>query len=66
MKKIIAVLMSRDGLTEAEAKERLNSFIAEFEQDLENGGSPWDWEENFQSEFGLEPDYFESILFSMC
>ena len=66
MKKIIAVLMSRDGLTETEAKERLDSFIAEFEQDLENGGSPWDWEENFQSEFGLEPDYFESILFSMC
>ena len=66
MKKIIAVLMSRDGLTETEAEERLDSFIAELGQDSENGGSPWDWSENFQSEFGLEPDYFESILLSMC
>ena len=36
------------------------------ESDLENGGSPFAWEENFASEFGLEPDYFESIIFALC
>ena len=66
MNKIIQILMSRDGLTLSEAKQQLLAFCQEMEQDLIDGASPWDWEENFQSEFGLEPDYFESIIFSMC
>jgi len=66
MKEIIDILMSRDGLTFAEAKKQLVAFCQEMESDLEDGGSPWNWEENFTSEFGLEPDYFESIIFSMC
>ena len=66
MKQIIKILISRDGLMFEEAKNQLVTFCKEMESDLENGGSPWDWEENFTSEFGLEPDYFESIIFSMC
>jgi hypothetical protein len=66
MKEILNILMSRDGLTFAEAKKQLATFCEEMEGDLENGGSPWNWEENFTSEFGLEPDYFESIIFAMC
>ena len=66
MKKIIAVLMSRDGLTEAEAEAQLDAFRESMEQDLENGGSLSEWESEFTSEFGLEPDYFELIVFSLC
>ena len=66
MKEILNILMSRDGLTFEEAKNQLVTFCQEMESDLENGGSPWNWEENFTSEFGLEPDYFESIIFAMC
>ena len=66
MKEILNILMSRDGLTFEEAKNQLVTFCQEMESDLENGGSPWNWEENFTSEFGLEPDYFESIIFSIC
>ena len=66
MKEILNILMSRDGLTFAEAKKQLVAFCEEMESDLKNGGSPWNWEENFTSEFGLEPDYFKSIVFAMC
>jgi len=66
MKRIIEILMSRDGLTLAEAKAQLVAFCKSMEQDLENGGSPFSWENEFVQEFGLEPDYFEDIIFSMC
>lgn len=66
MEQIIKILISRDGLTFEEAKNQLVAFCQEMENDIENGGSPWGWEENFTSEFGLEPDYFESIIFAMC
>ena len=58
--------MSRDGLTFEEAKAQLVAFCKGMEEDLENGGSPWTWENEFVQEFGLEPDYFEDIIFSMC
>ena len=58
--------MSRDGLTLAEAKAQLFAFCKSMEQDLIEGGSPWAWENEFVQEFGLEPDYFEDIIFSMC
>ena len=58
--------MSRDGLTLAEAKAQLATFYQSMQEDLENGGSPWNWENEFVQEFGLEPDYFEDIIFSMC
>ena len=66
MNKIIQILMSRDGLTLAEAKAQLSAFCQDMESDLRDGGSPWDWEERFESEFTLEPDYFEDIIFAMC
>ena len=66
MKRIIAILMSRDGLTFEEAKAQLVAFCESMEQDLENGGSPSSWESEFTSEFGLEPDYFEDIILAMC
>ena len=66
MNKIINILISRDGLTLEEAKQQLTDFCEAMESDLESGGSPWAWEEQFSSEFGLEPDYFEAIIFAMC
>ena len=66
MKEIISILISRDGLTLLEAKQQLQAFCHEMERDLKNGGSLFAWECTFTSEFGLEPDYFESIIFTMC
>ena len=66
MKRIIQILISRDGLTFEEAKNQLVSFCQRMEEDLENGGSPFEWENEFVQEFGLEPDYFEDIIFAMC
>ena len=65
MKKILQVLMSRDGLTFQEAKNQLVSFCERMEEDIMSGGNPFEWESKFTSEFGLEPDYFEYIVFSM-
>ena len=66
MKEIINILISRDGLTIEEAKQQLTDFFEAMESDLGSGGSPWEWEDRFVSEFGLEPDYFETIIFAMC
>lgn len=66
MNEIINILISRDGLTLEEAKQQLIDFCEAMESGLKSGGSPWAWEEKFTSEFGLEPDYFEVIVFAMC
>ena len=31
-----------------------------------SGGDPFEWENEFVQEFGLEPDYFEDFLFALC
>ena len=55
MKETVKILMSRDGLTQAEAVKH-----------IVEGGDPFQWENDFVQEFGLEPDYFEDFLFRLC
>jgi hypothetical protein len=66
MKETVKVLMSRDGLTQAEAVNVVKSFYFEMKADIESGGDPFQWENEFVQEFGLEPDYFEDFIFALC
>jgi hypothetical protein len=36
------------------------------EADWKEGGDLSSWEQDFMSEFGLEPDYFEDFVFRLC
>ena len=56
MKSLLKVLMRRDGLSKAEAEERIEearNFV------LDEGMDP---EDVLASEFGLEPDYVFDLL----
>jgi len=66
MKETVKVLMSRDGLTQAEAVKRVKDFFLGMQASIVEGGDPWEWENEFVQEFGLEPDYFEDFLFSLA
>jgi|TARA_R110000824_G_scaffold669_11_gene4229 hypothetical protein len=67
MKETVKVLMSRDGLTQAEAVYQVVGFFKMMETDiLEHEGSPSEWENEFVQEFGLEPDYFEDFIFRLA
>jgi len=66
MKETVKVLMSRDGLTQAEAVKRVIDFFKEMESDIKSGGDPFSWEEEFMTEFALEPDYFEDFIFRLA
>ena len=67
MKETVKVLMSRDGLTQAEAVMRVVGFFKMMEADIkEHEGSPSEWENQFVEEFGLEPDYFEDFIFRVA
>jgi len=66
MKETVKVLMSRDGLTQAEAVKQVITFFKGMQDDIVNGGDPFTWENDFVQEFGLEPDYFEDFLFRLC
>ncbi len=67
MKETVKVLMSRDGLTQAEAVKQVIGFFKTMETDIkEHEGSPSDWENEFVREFGLEPDYFEDFIFRLA
>lgn len=54
------VLMDRDGLSEEEAEDIINSAREEALDRLATGEMPYDICEEF---FGLEPDYLEELLF---
>ena len=58
--------MSRDGLTQAEAVKQVKDFFNSMREDVSSGGDPFEWENEFVQEFGLEPDYFEDFIFSLC
>ena len=60
MQTIAQVLQTRDGLSKEEAEEQ----VQEFKQRFAESDDPFGMEEEFEEEFGLEPDYFEEILFS--
>lgn len=56
------VLMSRDGMSEAEAEQAIEECKAELEIALEEGDFDYA-EEICQHHFGLEPDYLDELLF---
>ncbi len=58
--------MSRDGLSQAEAVKQVKDFFNAMREDINSGGDPFEWENEFVQEFGLEPDYFEDFIFSLC
>jgi hypothetical protein len=62
MKRIIEILMTRDGLSRQEAEDQVVAFNSEMWADVGQGGSLFDWEDSFSSEFGLEPDFFEDLV----
>jgi hypothetical protein len=67
MKETVKVLMSRDGLSQAEAVDQVIGFFKTMQTDiLEHDGSPSEWENEFVREFGLEPDYFEDFIFRLA
>ena len=55
MNKVVAILMSRDGMTREEATE----LVAECKQMIYEGEDPT---EVLQYELGLEPDYIFDII----
>lgn len=56
---IVSVLMTRDKMSQEEAEERLT----EVHKAWVDGGYSDDPEELCYSEFGLEPDYMEDIMY---
>ncbi len=59
---VVDVLMSRDGLSEDEANERVKDFKETLNELLEERAGLCEVEDAFTSEFGLEPDYLFEIL----
>ena len=55
---VIRVLMDRDGMTEEEAKERLEEV-----REAVAFADPWEVEDIIADELGLELDYLFDILF---
>lgn len=66
MKRITKILMERDGLSAEDAINQVSNFFNEMSEDLSMGGDPFEWEHAFTSEFSLEPDFFEDLVFAMC
>ena len=54
--------MTRDGLSRKEAEDQVTAFTSEMWMDVGQGGSLFEWEDSFSSEFGLEPDFFEDLV----
>ena len=63
MKRIVKILMDRDGLSREEAEDQITAFTSEMWLDIGQGGDPSEWEHIFMSEFSLEPDFFELLIF---
>jgi len=62
----IKILMSRDGLSKSDAQSQVLRFFREMCEDIDAGGDPFKWENEFVEEFGLEPDYFEDFVFRLA
>lgn len=62
MNKIIKILMERDGLSHEEAQDQVVAFNSEMWADVGQGGSLLQWEEAFNDEFSLEPDFFFELV----
>lgn len=61
MKKIIKILMERDGMTENEAKDMVQDVKQMVEHSIKQGDYE-EAEEIFLSELGLEIDYMVNLL----
>lgn len=62
MNRVVSILMKRDGITEAEAKEMLNDCREEMNEAIAYGD--YDLAEDILAgNLGLEPDYIMDILF---
>ena len=66
MNETVKVLMSRDGLSKAEAVKQVVDFFKSMQADITEGGDPFSWENDFVQDFGLEPDYFEDFIFRLA
>jgi len=66
MKETVQVLMTRDGLSREEAVKQVKDFFNAMREDINSGGDPFEWENEFVQEFGLEPDFFEDFIFSLA
>ena len=62
MKRIIDILVKRDGLSREDATLQVESFHSDLWLNVNQGGSLFEWEELFVDEFGLEPDFFEDLV----
>ncbi len=62
MNNIKKVLMERDGMTAKEADELMDEVYNMMMEAIE-AGDYTEAEEIFASELGLEPDYYEDLLF---
>ena len=65
MKRIVKILMERDGLSREDAIHQTATFFHQMSEDIGAGGDPFEWEDLFTSEFGLEPDFFEDLIFAL-
>ena len=62
MKRVMKILMERDGESREDAIELVKNFKKGLEQLIEDKGSLDDAEELVELHFGLEPDYLEDFL----
>ena len=62
MKRVMKILMERDGESREDAIELVKNFKKELKQLIEDKGSLDDAEELVELHFGLEPDYLEEFL----
>lgn len=64
MNRIVKILMKRDNMTEAEARELVGSVKEDIQQGIEEGFYSYeDVNCIIEDELGLEPDYIEDLLF---
>ena len=60
---ITRILMNRDGMTPDDASDEVLDFKEWFDEAAERGASLMEIEDEFESRFGLEPDYLEEFIY---
>jgi len=63
MKRVVEILMRRDGMIKEEAISLVKETIEELQEEIFNGGTHKDAQDIVESNLGLEPDYLEDLLF---
>ena len=61
-RRVVDILMTRDGISEEEAKQRVKDFRLSAKEAIENGDFD-DVEELLQDDLGLEPDYLFDLIY---